>query len=141
MLAMTLGLAQGVEFREKTPVAQPFAQFPLQVAGWEGRRGVIEQEFIDQLTFSDYVVVDYRNPAGQVVNFYTAYYESQRKGESIHSPETCLPGAGWEFKKAGTVTLPIQTRRGEPMTVNKALVELGAQGSCPSSGSRSGIGY
>jgi EpsI family protein len=126
LLAGTLGLAQGVEFREKTPVAQPFAKFPLQVADWEGRRGAIEQEFIDQLTFSDYVVVDYRNPAGQVVNFYTAYYETQRKGESIHSPETCLPGAGWEFKKAGTVTLPIQNRRGEPMTVNKALVELGA---------------
>ena len=126
LLAATLAAAQGIEFREKTPVAQPFAQFPLQVADWEGKRGVIEQEFIDQLTFSDYVVVDYRNPAGQVVNFYTAFYESQRKGESIHSPETCLPGAGWEFKKAGTLTLPIRTPRGEPMTVNKALVELGA---------------
>ena len=126
LLAMTLGLAQGVEFREKTPVAQPFAQFPIQVGDWEGRRGKIEQEFIDGLKFSDYVVVDYRNFAGQTVSFYTAYYESQRKGESIHSPETCLPGAGWEFKKAGTVTLPIQTLRGEPMTVNKAFMEQGA---------------
>jgi len=125
LLAMTLGLAQGVEFREKTPVAQPFAQFPIQVGDWEGRRGTIEQEFIDGLKFSDYVVVDYRNFAGQTVSFYTAYYESQRKGESIHSPETCLPGAGWEFKKAGTVKLPIQTRRGEPMTVNKAFMEQG----------------
>jgi EpsI family protein len=126
LLAMTLGLAQGVEFREKTPVAKPFAQFPIQVGDWEGRRGTIEQEFIDGLKFSDYVVVDYRNFAGQTVSFYTAYYESQRKGESIHSPETCLPGSGWEFKKAGTVTLPIQTRRGEPMTVNKAFMEQGA---------------
>ena len=126
LLGVTWAVAQGIEFREKTPVAKPFAQFPLHVGDWGGKRDVIEQEFIDGLEFSDYVVVDYRNPAGQVVNFYTAYYESQRKGESIHSPETCLPGAGWEFKKAGTVTLPIQTRRGEPMTVNKALVELGA---------------
>ena len=53
-------------------------------------------------------------------------YEVQRKGESIHSPETCLPGAGWEFKNAGSMTLPIQTRRGEAMTVNWAFMEQGA---------------
>jgi EpsI family protein len=126
LLAATLAAAQGIEFREKTPAARPFVQFPVQVGDWEGRRGAIEQEFIDGLKFSDYAIVDYRNPAGQTVSFYTAFYESQRKGESIHSPETCLPGAGWEFKKAGTVALPIQTRRGEPMTVNKALMEMGA---------------
>jgi hypothetical protein len=53
-------------------------------------------------------------------------YKSQRKCESIHSPGTCLSGRGWEFKNAGSVTLPIQTRRGEPTTVNKAFMELGA---------------
>jgi hypothetical protein len=33
--------------------------------------------------------------------------ETQRKGESIHSPETCLPGSEWEFKNAGSVTVPL----------------------------------
>jgi len=54
-------------------------------------------------------------------------YKSQRKGISIHSLETCLPGSGWKFKNAGSVTLPLQTRRGAPMTVNRAFVEKGAQ--------------
>jgi EpsI family protein len=54
-----------------------------------------------------------------------AYYESQRKGESIHSPETCLPGGGWEFQQAGTVELTSKDRRGSPMRVNKALLVKG----------------
>jgi Protein of unknown function (DUF3485) len=38
---------------------------------------------------------------------FIAIYEAQPKGESIHSPETCLPGSGWEFRKAGTVAIPL----------------------------------
>ena len=65
LLGVTWAAAQGIESREKTPVAKPFAKFPLNVGDWGGKRDVIEQEFIDELKFSDYVVVDYRNPAGR----------------------------------------------------------------------------
>jgi EpsI family protein len=90
------------------------------------------QEFIDQLTFSDYIIVDYTN-GSKAVNFYTAYYQSQRKGESIHSPETCLPGGGWEFRNAGVVTVPLsapagstgQRANGPTITVNRAFMEKG----------------
>ena len=125
LLSGTLALAQGVEFREKIPPAKSFAEFPVQVGGWAGKRDVMEEKFLKDLDLSDYVIVDYVN-GGREVNFYTAYYESQRKGESIHSPETCLPGSGWEFKKAGSVTLPLTSRDGKPMRVNKALMEKGA---------------
>ena len=125
LLAGTLVLAQTVEFREKIPPAKSFAAFPLQVGEWTGKRDVMEEKFVKELDLSDYVIVDYVNGA-HAVNFYTAYYESQRKGESIHSPETCLPGSGWEFKNAGSVTLPLTSRDGKPMRVNKAFMEKGA---------------
>ena len=125
LLAATLAAAQGIEFREKIPPAKDFASFPLELGDWTGRREVMGQEFVDQLTFSDYIIVDYAN-GSKAVNFYTAYYESQRKGESIHSPETCLPGGGWEFRNAGAVTLPLKARNGEPMRVNRAFMEKGA---------------
>jgi EpsI family protein len=125
ILATTLAAAQGIEFREKIPPAKTFASFPLEVGEWKGKREAMEKQFIDQLTFSDYVIVDYVS-GSQAVNFYTAYYESQRKGESIHSPETCLPGGGWEFRNVGAVTLPLKARNGEPMRVNRALMERGA---------------
>jgi EpsI family protein len=124
LLGGTLALAQGVEFREKTPAARSFAEFPTQVGEWAGKRDVMEEKFVNALHFNDYVIVDYMN-GGHAVNFYTAYYDSQRKGESIHSPETCLPGSGWEFKKAGSVTLPLNSRDGRPMRVNRALMEKG----------------
>jgi len=101
LLGLTLVFSYGVEFREKIAIAKPLNQFPLQIAEWTGTRQTMEQKFIDVLDFSDYTIIDYKNPQGQTVNFYVAYYETQRKGESIHSPETCLPGSGWEFKEAG----------------------------------------
>ena len=125
LLGVTLAIAQGVEFREKIPPAKSFASFPTQVGEWTGKRDVMEEKFIKELDLSDYVIVDYVN-GSHAVNFYTAYYESQRKGESIHSPETCLPGSGWEFKNAGSVTLPLKSRDGKPMRVNKAFMEKGA---------------
>jgi EpsI family protein len=132
LLAGTLALSQGVEFREKIPPAKDFASFPLELEDWTGKREVMEKEFRDELTFSDYVIVDYVN-GSKGVNFYTAYYESQRKGESIHSPETCLPGGGWEFKNAGVVTVPLsapagstgQRANGPTITVNRAFMEKG----------------
>jgi exosortase D (VPLPA-CTERM-specific) len=132
LLAGTLALAQGIEFREKIPPAKDFASFPQELGEWTGRREVMGQEFIDQLTFSDYIIVDYTN-GSKAVNFYTAYYQSQRKGESIHSPETCLPGGGWEFRNAGVVTVPLsapagstgQRANGPTITVNRAFMEKG----------------
>lgn len=89
-----------------------------------GKRDVMEQKFIDTLDFKDYIIVDYRDEkTGKIVNFYTAYYDTQRKGESIHSPETCLPGGGWEFRKAGRTTLATNPSE---MTINRAFIVQGA---------------
>jgi EpsI family protein len=135
LLAGTLALAQGVEFREKIPPAKDFASFPLEVGEWTGRREVMEKHFLDELDLSDYAIVDYSN-GSKAVNFYTAYYETQRKGESIHSPETCLPGGGWEFKNAGKAVVELDGESGSGSTgqrvhgptiiVNRAFMEKGA---------------
>jgi EpsI family protein len=80
----------------------------------------MEQKFIDELDLSDYVIVNYTDSGGKLVNFYVAYYESQRKGESIHSPETCLPGSGWEFHEAGATVIPVGGA--SYMKVNRAFM-------------------
>jgi hypothetical protein len=38
--------------------------------------------------------------------------DSQRKAESIHSPETCLPGGEWEFKSAGKALVQLDVTKG-----------------------------
>lgn len=121
VLGLTLGLSQGVEFREKVPIKQSLDQFPLQVGQWSGVRETMEQQFIDELDFSDYVMVTYRDRQNQTVHFYTAYYENQQKGESIHSPESCLPGSGWKFSRAEEVALA--AGNGASLRVNRVVME------------------
>ena len=123
LLVATLAISQGVEFREKIPLSKSFDSFPIEVDGWSGRRDVMEQTYIDSLDLSDYVIVDYTNGSGKYVNFYTAYYTSQLKGESIHSPATCLPGSGWEFRQAGSTTIPVAANGRDTMPVNRAFME------------------
>jgi len=123
LLGATLALSQGVEFREKVPINKSFEYFPVNVGEWTGKRLSMEQKFIDTLDLSDYVTIDYKNKQGKSVNFYVAYYESQRKGESIHSPATCLPGSGWIFNQAGAVTIPVPADDGGFMKVNRAFMQ------------------
>jgi exosortase D (VPLPA-CTERM-specific) len=128
LLIATLVFSYGIEFREKTPISRPFDQFPVQVGEWAGTRQVMEKEIIDTLDLSDYVMITYENRSGRHVDFYVAYYESQRKGESIHTPETCLPGSGWLFTKAGRVDIPMPDITPEGMMpVNRALMHKGGQ--------------
>ncbi len=123
LMGATLVVSQGVEFREKIPVTKSLSGFPLQIGSWAGRRQVMEQIYIDALDLSDYFIIDYRDNTGQEINFYTAYYESQRKGESIHSPTSCLSGSGWVFKNAGEQLLNISGYGRIP--VNRAFMLKG----------------
>ena len=126
LLGATLVLSQGVEFREKIPIKKSFEEFPVQIGEWSGTRQSMEQKFVDELDLSDYVTMDYQNKQGKSVNFYVAYYESQRKGESIHSPATCLRGGGWIFNQAGAVTIPVTAYGSSFMNVNRAFMQKGA---------------
>jgi len=123
ILGGTLAVSKTVEFREKIPIAKSFNQFPTEIGEWTGKRQVMEQQFLDRLYFSDYIITDYRNSQGKEVNFYVAYYDSQRKGESIHSPETCLPGAGWIFKESKPTTIALASNNPGSITVNRAFME------------------
>ena len=79
-------------------------------------------EVINQLHLSDYIMIDYFGAGGKTVDFYVAYYESQRKGESTHTPATCLPGSGWVFEEAGLVSFPTPGQNGGSMTVSRAFM-------------------
>ena len=39
------------------------------------------------------------------VGLYIGYFATQRTGQSIHSPQNCLPGAGWTFLSQGVTEL------------------------------------
>lgn len=123
LLGVTLLISRTVDFRQRIPINKPFDQFPLKIGKWTGTRLTMEQRFIDTLDLSDYIMVEYRDPQGRSVDFYVAYYQTQSKGKSIHSPATCLPGSGWIFRRAGVITIPIGGRGGGGLPVRRVFME------------------
>ena len=107
---------------EIQPPRDAFIDFPLQLGAWQGQRSPMAAVYLDQLKLSDYLYATYQRPADLPVNVWVAYYDSQRKGDATHSPESCLPGGGWEFRTFGTHTLEIGSAR---LTVNRAVIVHG----------------
>ena len=112
---------------EIIPVRTSFSEFPLHLPGWVARRGSLEGIYLDTLKLDDYLLADYRNEEGRSVNLYMAYYYSQRKGEAVHSPRSCMPGGGWQLRDFGQRTLSTVLVNGEALRVNRTLIELGNQ--------------
>src|SRR3569623_1553034 len=110
---------------EIVPARSAFAQFPSGLGGWQGRMKRLEQIYIDALKFDDYLLGNYANRNGRTVNLYAAYYDSQRKGESVHSPRSCIPGGGWEI--VDIVTWPVNGVQvgGKTLQVNRVLIQKG----------------
>jgi len=126
LLGTTLALSNTVDFREKIPAKKNLDQFPLKIGEWAStRRQPMAQMYIDALDLSEYVIINYQSLSGKKVNFYVAYYESQRKGESIHSPATCLPGSGWSFDQSGTVKIIGVPGNNGTYEINRAVMQSG----------------
>jgi EpsI family protein len=117
-------LLHGVSHGEPVPLRQPFDQLPMSMDGWQGRNDPLDERIVTALGVSDYVNRAYINGGSQRVDLYVGYYQSQRTGETIHSPKNCLPGAGWEPVRAGRLTIPIDAA--PPIVVNEYLVEKGS---------------
>jgi exosortase D (VPLPA-CTERM-specific) len=121
----TLAAVLATQVHERTEV-QPqraaFVDFPMQLGGWEGQRSAMDAVYLDELKLSDYLYATYQHPADMPVDVWVAYYDSQRKGDSTHSPASCLPGGGWQFQTFAPYT--VETEGGR-LTVNRAVIVHG----------------
>jgi EpsI family protein len=105
---------------------QGFATFPLRLGEWRGTERALDQVYIDVLKFDDYLLADYTRPGdAEPVQLYAAYYGSQRKGASVHSPRSCIPGGGWEITRMEQVTLRGAGPAGGDLPVNRVLIANG----------------
>ena len=112
---------------EVVPPRTSLNQFPLAVGEWHGVETAIAPDVLDTLKLTDYVNAAYVRPGDRIpVSFYVAYYDSQRKGASVHSPRSCLPGGGWEMVNLEQVELPQQVN-GQPLRVNRVIIRHGEE--------------
>jgi EpsI family protein len=119
----SFALFHGVSHGEPVPLRQRFDQLPMSMEGWQGQNDPLDERIVATLGVSDYVNRAYISSAERPVGLYVGYYQSQRTGETIHSPKNCLPGSGWEPVRAGRLTIPMPAM--PAIMVNEYLIEKG----------------
>jgi len=108
------------------PERARLSTIPLRIGEFEGRETFVDQVYLDQLRTSDYLMSLYRRPADpSPVELWVAYYDSQVKGASVHSPQACLPGGGWRIESFSTRDVPNVRADGGSLRVNRVEIALG----------------
>jgi EpsI family protein len=126
MLA-TIGYLARMSRAEPTPIREPLSALPYSIGGWTGMREPdLDEEVRAVLGADDYLLRSYRRGGAPPLGFYVGYYESQRQGDTIHSPMNCLPGSGWVPLSTGRRTLQVPDGAGaRPIEVNRVVIQKG----------------
>jgi exosortase D (VPLPA-CTERM-specific) len=122
VLILSIVFLQSIKNRQEIalPAKASLVDYPTQLGEWSAVHDRIDRLVAEKLGFTDYVMLNYVNRQNRPINFYVAYYASQRKGLSPHSPKVCIPGGGWEiadFYRSHIDSIP----------VNRALIRKGTQ--------------
>lgn len=113
------------EREEVIPERNIFASYPQSVGQWSGQRDYLKPDHLKSLRLSDYLMMNYSEEPGYPVNYYVAYYDSQQKGRSAHSPKSCMPGDGWEMSDFERTEITLANDFVLP--VNRTLIRKGSQ--------------
>ena len=114
---------------EQVPPREPLATLPMTISDYRGRREAdFTPEILAVLGVDDYIVRTYWHAGRTPVGLYIGYHDSQRQGDTIHSPLNCLPGAGWQPLEQGRTTIPLRSSGASPETpteVNRVVIAKG----------------
>jgi EpsI family protein len=106
---------------ESVPLRAPLAAFPLDIANWKGQAAApFEPQVLRVLAVDDYLNRVYVARPNHVAALYIGYYQSQREGDTIHSPLNCLPGAGWQPMSRDRISID-----SIPAPVNQLVIQKG----------------
>jgi exosortase D (VPLPA-CTERM-specific) len=122
ILLLAVAASYTVHREELVPSRRAFIEFPMHIAGWIGVAGSLEEPYRSSLKLDDYLLADYQTTASLPVTLYAAYYHSQRKGQSVHSPQSCIPGGGWEIVAIDQRPLSIGFAEPREIRINRAVI-------------------
>ncbi len=127
LVLATVGSLMIAQRTETVAQRETLETFPMQHDDWFGKGIPLEKEIVEALKLTDYVNVNYAKLDDRMpVNLYAAYYASQRKGEAVHSPRSCIPGGGWQIESVKRQTVSDVTRAdGQPLEVNRVIIAKG----------------
>jgi EpsI family protein len=117
---------------DKVPASRPLSELPMTIGSRTAIDVPLDQEVLDVLGKGVFLDRMYqaapgtRVGSGSVVpiSLFIGYFPTQRTGQSIHSPQNCLPGAGWTFQTSGVTELTGPT--GKKYSVGEYLITNGS---------------
>lgn len=111
---------------DRVPPTPPLSLMPETIGGWSAQDFPLDSETLAVLGDGRFLNRVYSNlgpngrPVDIPVSLFIGYFPTQRSGQSIHSPQNCLPGAGWAFLSSQVINLP--TPDGHPYPVGEYLI-------------------
>ncbi|GAC1416749.1 MAG: hypothetical protein NVS9B15_02990 [Acidobacteriaceae bacterium] len=115
---------------DRVPASRPLNEIPMHIAGRSGTEVPLDPEVLQVLGKGIFLDRLYDSPKGSTipgaaapVSLFIGYFPTQRTGQSIHSPQNCLPGAGWTFVTSGLTDLTDPS--GRKYTVGEYLISDG----------------
>ncbi len=109
---------------ESTPLPSPLKDFPTAFGPWTMHNEIpLDAETLAILKANDLMSRDYTGPDGGA-NLFIAYFQTQRQGQSPHSPKNCLPGSGFQVVSdaSGRIDVPVA---GGSIHINRYVVSRG----------------
>jgi exosortase D (VPLPA-CTERM-specific) len=111
---------------EAVTLREPLGNLSTQIGQWSGRpTAKFDDRIIAKLGVDEYLSRFYHNPNRQEIQLYVGYYQSQREGDTIHSPRNCLPGSGWQPVKSGRSVISVGA--GDPIEVKRYVIQKGLE--------------
>jgi len=88
---------------DKVPYSQPLSMMPENFGQWTAQDIPLTDDTLEVLGKGDFLnrIYTFKPQPGEaaqpLISLFIGYFASQRTGQTMHSPQNCLPGAGWTF--------------------------------------------
>ena len=106
------------------PLRAPLAELPRELVGYRGSDDTVATAELAVLQNPEYLMRTYQQGQQVGLTAFVGYYATQENRDGFHSPQACLPGAGWEPLESSRVRV---AAAGGSYEVNRYLVGRGAQ--------------
>jgi len=118
---------------DRIPASQPLSQMPERFGDWTAQDIPLTDDTLAVLGKGDFLNRVYTgqpaiagNPMMKTaapISLFIGYFASQRTGQTMHSPQNCLPGAGWTFDSQRYTSL--QDINGKQYKVGEYVISNG----------------
>jgi EpsI family protein len=124
---------------DREPASEPLSRMPETIGTWTAQDFPLDDDTLAILGKGDFLNRVYTNQhlassvsdggltPGHIftspISLFIGYFPTQRTGQTMHSPQNCLPGAGWTFDSKKYVN--IQDITGKNFKVGEYIISNG----------------